>query len=267
MKIVYIILGSILVAAMTTSALADFSYPDFTSSNGLNLVGNASVYSDRLRVTSASSYQTGAAWYTAKQSIESGFSTTFQFQITNVYGGDGFAFVIQNHSLTAMGGLGGLLGYGGDPELYPHLGEGIPSSLAVEFDMPINPEFGDPVNNHISVQTRGDLPNSPRHIYSLGETSNISTMADGALHLVRLEYNPGLLNIYFDGSNVLNISMDISSTLSLDEGSAWVGFTGATGSAYENHDIVNWSYTETPEPATLLLLGLGGLLLRKRSKA
>ena len=43
----------------------------------------------------------------------------------------------------------------------------------------------------------------------------------------------------------LVVSIDIAATLDLDcAGSLWVGFTAATASAYENHDILSWSFTE-----------------------
>jgi hypothetical protein len=41
---------------------------------------------------------------------------------------------------------------------------------------------------------------------------------------------------------VLTISLDLSSLLRLDNGSAWVGFTAGTGAAWENHDIVSWQF-------------------------
>ena len=83
-----------------------------------------------------------------------------------------------------------------------------------------------------------------------------------------------LLNVTVqDGSaavqNIIsNYSINLASTLGT--GSAFVGFTGGTGSGYEEHDILNWAFTSTtpapppvatsssvPEPATLALLGAG----------
>jgi len=60
---------------------------------------------------------------------------------------------------------------------------------------------------------------------------------------------------------------------------AWVGFTAATGGAYENIDIVAWTFSDTffangvtagmaiPEPSTyaLMALGLGWMWVRRRS--
>jgi hypothetical protein len=98
----------------------------------LNLVGNAVRLEDRLRLTADQEGQTGAAWLPAKQSVQGGFEATFQWQISRndqEGGADGFAFVIQN----AANGLA--LGDGRSGIGY----NGIPNSLAVEFDTLQNP--------------------------------------------------------------------------------------------------------------------------------
>src|SRR5919106_5415902 len=102
----------------------------------LNLVGNAVLLEDRLRLTADQEGQTGAAWLPAKQSVQGGFEATFQWQISRTgraAGADGFAFVVQDASLRfprglALGDGGGGIGY-----------SGIPNSLAVEFDTLQNP--------------------------------------------------------------------------------------------------------------------------------
>jgi hypothetical protein len=42
------------------------------------------------------------------------------------------------------------------------------------------------------------------------------------------------------------VTVDLQSELSLDQGTAWVGFTGATGGGSENQDILNWSFDWGP---------------------
>ena len=75
-----------------------------------NLVNNAVLLEDRLRLTIDQPDQTGAAWLLEKQQVQNGFEATFDWQITKTSqnGADGFAFVIHNADLPfpaiALGG-------------------------------------------------------------------------------------------------------------------------------------------------------------------
>ncbi len=223
----------------------DLYFPDFASPAGLSLVGNATQVGNVLRLTSAATNKAGAAWFITKQEVEDDFTTTFEFQITNLggiddpqgqTGADGIAFVIQNSSagVFALGSAGGNIGY-----------TGIVNSLAVEFDTWPNSEFSDPNNSHISVHTRGTLANTVNHSASLGSTSAIPNMSDGNPHTVIIDYEDETLNISLDGSHVLTVPVDLEAILNLDDDEeALVGFTAATGAAFENHDILEWSFEE-----------------------
>ena len=247
---------------------------DFAASGGaaavnavisrLNLVGNSAVMSlsptdTRFRVTSNANNQVGGGWTVTKQRLADGFSTDFQFQISQLAGGgaDGFAFVIQNSSATALDGAGGSLGY-----------DGVASSLAIEFDTFLNSALSDPNSNHISVHTQGIHANSSMESASIGRTTSIPNLKDGNWHHVRVQYlvqpQPELM-IYIDNSStpVLQIAVDIVSTLQLADGSAWVGFTGGTGGSTEVHDIQDWHFESSdahaPElslPADMTLEGM-----------
>jgi hypothetical protein len=255
---------------------ADFIYPDFSSTAHLRLNGDAAQSGNRLRLTSTTGSQHGSAWFKDQQSIQSGFLTTFQFQITNPggvvdpsgrAGGDGFTFAIQNSGATALGGRGVGLGYADAPDYGDH---GIPKSLVIEFDTWQDLIFGvgDPNGNHISVHTRGRQPNSPLEIFSLRSTTHIPDMTDGNIHTVEIIYQVGKLSVFMDDLMTprLMARVDLADILPLKGGQAWVGFTAATGSAVENHDLLNWSFGEAsageasavvPEPSTLSLLVLG----------
>jgi hypothetical protein len=211
----------------------------------LNLVGNAVRLEDRLRLTADQDNQTGAAWLSSKQSVQDGFEATFQWQISrNVQaeGADGFAFVIQNASDLALGNGGAGIGY-----------SGIANSLAVEFDTLQNPpeefggELGDPNDNHISVQSLGTLPNSANPAISLGSTAIIPLLADGNAHNTKVVYVPGTLTIFLDDLTkpVLTVPVDLETTLGLDNGETWVGFTAATGGRSQAHDILSFSFAGT----------------------
>ncbi len=218
---------------------AQFQYDGFQIADltSLTLVKNATIEGNRLRLTNSANYQIGACWYNIQQQIGDGFETVFTFKIAdlNAGGADGFAFVIQNHALDAIGVEGGGVGYAG-----------IPRSLAIEFDTWWN--SGEPDDNHISVQTAGILENQAAHDNSLGHVSPLINLSDGDTHIVKIVYAPPTLHIYLDSLTfpLLSVKVDIVDTLQLTDGMAWVGFTAATGAANQKHYIFSWEFYPLP---------------------
>ena len=222
-------------------SFAQFNFDQFRISDlaDFQLVKNATLEGNRIRLTLNAGNQVGACWYKTKQQVDEGFETEFIFQITDIGGwwggGDGFAFVVQNYAMDAIGGIGGEIGYGG-----------IPNSLAIEFDTWNN--YGDPNNNHISIQTKGTEPNESDKSASIGYTTEISNLSDGEIHRIKITYQPPLIEIYMDSLNstpVLSVNINLADSLQLDDGRAWIGFTAATGSAYEKHYILSWKFGTT----------------------
>lgn len=224
--------------------------------NGGEIILNGSARRDDtyLRLTPSQRLQRGSAWLAEKQDVAGGFSTMFQFRITDPRGefspdvttstgGDGLAFVIQNSNPAALGNPGGGMGYAG-----------IPNSVAVEFDTWDNDESGHDIvrdvnDNHVAVHTLGADPNSEFESTALGVTPNVPEMTDGEVHTVRIEYVPGNLYVYMDDirTPILAVQLFLDDVLDLDDGQAWVGFTSATWSAWENHDILNWAFSGAEE--------------------
>jgi uncharacterized delta-60 repeat protein len=239
-----------------TITTGGFSFPNFSNLGQLARNGSAGQSGNVLRLTPAQASQAGSAWFSTKQFIQDGFTTEFRFQITspggiivdsaNMPGADGFAFVIHNTVVTALGmGEGVGIGY-----------EGISNSLAVEFDTFLNDSLirdrHDPNNNHVSVQTQGLDPNSADHLFSRGGTGDTLgiDLSDGQEHTVMITYTPGIMRIFLDNRVIplFCVSVDLATTLDLENGRAFVGFTAATEAAWENHDILSWSFTPgTPE--------------------
>lgn len=265
-------------AFLTTVELAqgDFIFDDFGSPSGLVLNGDAAPSSGILRLTPSAYATRGSAWFAAPQLVEYGFLTSFQFRISDLGGrfndilgnpgADGFAFVIQNSGVTALGAPGGGMGYGGDAQI-----PGIANSLAVEFDTWFNPasETNDPNGNHLSVHTRGVLPNSAHHNFSIGVTTSVPDFSDGNVHNVIIRYVPGSLSVYVDDlmSPRLTVATDLTKTLALSDGTALVGFTSSTFNAWENHDIVSWRFTAAvPEPSSAVVVCVGGIVFFVRRR-
>ena len=236
-----------------------------------------------LRLTASRSSQTGAAWYSRPQQVGEGFDTTFVARLSSpsshcrtnndastrcrARGGSGLAFVVQTLHSAALGNGGSGQGFAG-----------IRRSVAVELDTWADAELLDPLDNHVSVHTRGMAGNSASHSFSIGSArfGRVGDLTDGA-HVVRILYEPtlssslaghaafvpsagftswldsaqagfGALAVYIDDEQepVLIVPLDLDSLLGLAEthGRAWVGFTAATGAdVWQTHDILAWQYT------------------------
>ncbi|MBX4212332.1 hypothetical protein KW787_02650 [Candidatus Pacearchaeota archaeon] len=249
-----IALGSAL--ALPTASSADMNYNNFDSVLGIVLNGIASQYEDKLRLTNGQ-FQSSSVWYDIPQAVDKGFTTTFQFQASG--SGDGLAFVLQNESLSALGGEGAGLGY-----------SGISNSLAIEFDFYPN-LFGEQIwtadyPNEISLQTRGILPNHPASNYSLEHTVARQKINSGDINTVKIDYIPGSLQVFMNEMDypMLMASVDLLTILDLPQKEAIVGFTGGTGESSSTQDILNWSFNSVPEPAFTSLLAAIPLVLRRR---
>jgi hypothetical protein len=284
-------LGGVGAAALAVAGLlaagsparADFNFSDFASiPPSLSLVGNpnapAQVAGNVLRMTTSATNQAAAAWFTTKQDVAGGFTTTFRFQVSggtaiplavpSDTGADGVAFVIQNVGTTQVGANGGGIGYAG-----------IANSLAVEADtffntnvtvlgLPALTSNGDPNGNHVSIQSNGNAANSDNITASKGISTLIPDLSDGAAHTVRVSYVPGTMSVYVDDLTTprLTTPIDLSTLLNLSSGQAFVGLTSATGQAAENHDVLSWSFSSVPEPgsAAAALLFVRALGRRRR---
>ena len=55
----------------------------------------------------------------------------------------------------------------------------------------------------------------------------------------------GSLAVRLDGAEVLRIPLNLEDVIRLDKGRAYVGFTGATGAAYQEHSVVAWQFNES----------------------
>ncbi len=272
-------------------AARSFDFSDFSTLSGLQLAGSAQQFGTVLRLTDTNNlgnhgdlgnHEAGAAWTADTVDISGGFTTSFLFRLTDFggwpldwsmpsgrTGADGITFTIQGAGPDAVGLSDSGIGY-----------MGIPDSLVVEVDTWANypPLYCEPNDAHVSVHSLGTLPNRAEHCpvdVGGGEMRNpaLATavipaeISTGGLHSAQITYRSGNLWVVIDGAPLISLSVDIPGLLELPNGRAFVGFTASTGGAYENQDILSWSFTEIPEPATVLLFGgalAGSGLLRRR---
>jgi hypothetical protein len=74
----------------------------------------------------------------------------------------------------------------------------------------------------------------------VSETSNF---ADGSVHKARITYDKTTLKVFLDdgATPATSVSLNLGTRLSVDTGSAFVGFIAETGAAQENTDILTWT--------------------------
>jgi len=246
-----------------------FNFNSFKQITNLNLVKDARLTDSTITLTPADYWKGGAIWYRDKIPVKKGFTTDFSFRFSDgedkfteeeYPGADGITFVIQNQSNDVIGTLGGGGGY-----------KKISNSLAVEYDTYYNndddseyEDFNDPNENHIAVFCNGTETNTCDH-YSkahLGTTAIMPIVPKGRIYYSRIEYDykQNELRVYLDtiaefvSHPVLVISnIDLSQMLDLDsEEYAWVGFTSATGNAFERHELLSWDFCSAPTSAIII---------------
>ena len=251
--------GLLCVAASAQS----FSYPDFSSTAQLNLLGNTVQAGSAVRLTASATNQTGWLWHQGAMPIVNGFDTTFTFRITPPPGGgkaEGMALVIQAdpNGATATGGTIWGMGYGSGANNSP----GIRNSIAIELDTYQDNFLGDTSNNELTIHTRGALGNNEAESWSIGRITAPTNFVNGQIHTVRVVYVPGTIEVYYDNSPtpLLSRPYDLVTGGTLlngnsvggigsASGTGFAGFcatTGATLALSEQVDILSWDWVSTP---------------------
>ncbi|CAL5036207.1 unnamed protein product [Urochloa decumbens] len=210
----------------------------------LNCTGDATIDMEGLNLTKEFMWSVGRAQYVEAMRLwdrasgeMASFTTTFHFNITPVssgLSGDGLVFFLVplESGMPAGDSRGGALGILPRESRYWNNTAGI---IAVEFDTFLNQEF----------QDYADI--SDDHI---GIDSNFTKMA-----VVR--YN-NISKLLVADLNINNIWYSVNKTIDLSKylpENVSVGFSAATGSYAELHQILSWSFTSTlQEPPALVPL-------------
>jgi len=202
---------------------------------GMQFNGHTKLNGTRLQLTDTTiTNESASAFWTTPVNIQS-FTNDFIFQLTNP-NSDGFTFAIQNASPTALGSPGGALGYAG-----------IASSVAVKFDLFDNAGEG---NNSTGLYTKGASPKTPAT--TLGGGVNLHS---GDTFQVHMTYNGTTLTMTITDSVVpadtFTISWPVNIPTVVGGNTAYVGFTGSTGSTMATQEILTWTYNSgsTASPA------------------
>jgi hypothetical protein len=212
----------------------------FTSS-GLTFNGSSQLNGTRLRLTDGGTSEAASSFYNTPVNVQS-FTTDFTFQLTTP-NADGFAFVIQNAGTSALGPLGGGLGYGPST---PAGTPGISNSVAVKFDLYSNAGEG---SNSTGLYTNGASPTTPAT--TLGGNVNLHS---GDTFNVHMTYDGATLTMTITDANVpadtFTTSWSINFPSTVGANTAYVGFTAGTGSATATQDIIGWTFTSAAQAGT-----------------
>ncbi|MBI5426317.1 MAG: PEP-CTERM sorting domain-containing protein [Opitutae bacterium] len=238
-------------------------YRDFTSTTGLT---RNSVSVSGGAITLADNANDRGSVFTSSTYSISSFSAAFEFRITNPGGGtdsfnqqgaDGLAFVIQRAQANALGSSGEGLGY-----------LGINQSVAVEFDTWFNSTRADPDSNHYGL----DLNGSVNSVVTAAESTRFD---NGQKWSVWVDYNGTALEVRASTTGVRPTTASLTYgtaqnpfdlATAIGGANAYIGFTGATGSATGTHQLLSFAFSDTyvpggisviPEPSTYALFGLG----------
>ncbi len=205
----------------------------------MTLNGSASINGTRLRITDNGGSEASSAWYSTPINIQQ-FTSNFSFQIT---GGtnptaDGFAFVIQGGPSSALGPVGGGLGYGPNA---PGGTGGLANSVAVKFDLYNNAGEG---ADSTGLYVNGASPTTP----AVDMTSSGVNLHTTDVFNVQVSY---------DGTNLTMTITDVTTKATFAQtwpmnipttvggNTAYAGFTGGTGGSTAIQEIIGWTMTSS----------------------
>jgi len=230
----------VLACGLATSARADveitLALPDFNEAESADPIvytsGSAAVTAGGVRLNEPIGTRAGAAYYKLPVTLSAhrSFSAYFTFRITKPHckdvdqgGADGLAFIIQP-DIDRQGRAAGGVGY-----------QGIPHSVAVEFDTFYNLEYKDPEKNHVGISVNGSVESAA--------TAEVPfALNDGTLYHAWVDYDGKADELQAriattaarPSAAILTHKIDLEPVLS---GEQFVGITASTGACWEQHDI------------------------------
>lgn len=247
-----------------------FSFSDFSMTSNsrilhdVKLLGSAKFSEEKgaLQIPDESSdvrHQAGRGIYSfpirlldPETRTPASFQTTFTFQFINCSivsqqndsygGGSGFTFIIVPDEFT-VGRPGPWLAMLNDACQDNY------KAVAIEFDTRMNPDFGDPNDNHVGINL-GTIKSS--------KTVNVSdvgvNLKDGFVHRAWITYDgpQKRMDIRLGPANqedypskpIFSESVDLSPFLNEY---MFVGFSASTGNHTQIHNILSWNFTSTSQ--------------------
>lgn len=256
---------------ISTKVRKQFSFPNFSVDNDprtihdVKLLGSAMFSNQNAAVripdddTLDLRHQAGRAIYSSPIRLldplshtPASFHTTFSFQfITNLIsndhndenggGGSGLTFIFVPDEFT-VGRPGPWLGMLNDAC------ENDYKAVAVEFDTHLNPEFGDPNDNHVGINLGSIVSAKAFNASDVGVF-----LHDGSVHRAWISYDGPRrwmdIRLASDGWDyppkpVFSGFLDISPFL---KEYMFVGFSASTGTKSQIHNVLSWNFSSTSQ--------------------
>lgn len=213
----------------------------------LELLGSAKIEGKELLLGRGSLGRPGAAWFHYRRRVDTGFTSRATFVSENGPEPGGFAFAIQNHSISATGrdtsGKSGL--------------SGISNVVAVEITTDRSCSFITVLasgNTRLSTTTESSRVGVPPP--TVLARQKISKLEEKKGYVLRVDYVPGMLKVFFgrafekkekprrtvpDQDPTLQVQLSLTKVMRLENGRAWLGFT-AGGQKTSRVRILDWKY-------------------------
>jgi hypothetical protein len=230
-------------AMYTINAGSSGSGGGFTTGE-MALNGSAALNGTQLQLTNGGS-QAGSAFAIAPVNVQS-FTNDFTFQLPAPTS-DGIMFVLQNQGATALGSNGQDLGFG----------YGIAQSVGIKFDLYNNNGEGP---DSTGLFTDGTRPTTP----AIDLTASGVNLHSGDVFHVHMNYDGTTLTVTITDT-VTGATATQSYTVNIPSivggNTAYVGFTGGTGSLSSTENILTWTYVpgaSSPTVASPTFSPIGG---------
>ncbi len=206
---------------------ATINYSDFSSTAGLTangFGGTAPTSSGQLVMTDSQNNEARSVFYNTPVPFDH-FTTHFSYKADLGASADGFTFALQEAGPTALGDIGGSLGY-------QNLGgNGVAVGVSI-YSRQYRVYSG---NSTVYIGGPHSFP-TPFISVGNGHTFDFTISYDGTTLTTTVVDESNSSNTY---SNSLAINLDTA----LNARTAYVGFTAATGGAVSTQRILDWNYS------------------------
>lgn len=231
-------------AATTTSNTLTYKFDGFTNETLKNFSVNGAAKipdgTNFLRLTPSAGWLAGGVFNKTPLNLKNNnsFSTAFSFKMSEPgTPGDGLTFTIQSASSSSLT-TGGGMGF-----------QGIKPSFTVKYDTYFNDYYADPSANYIGIAENGSIINQTGWYTDLNQYNADKgtdfVLSNGTKYYTWIDYDGLKQNVQVrlgtspdreNSKTILDVNnIDIGSIFNGEP--IYAGFTAATGSAYENHDI------------------------------